>query len=205
VGCSPKATTALTQAEIDTLNKLHGRLNENRGKLARSLDDLNAVGAEALQDQHTLSLSLSKAKLLESMRSPWSNPDADMAATQKEVAFYQLYALAEAEQDLLQKRLRTRRESIDRIAVAYDRMSTLTTQMIECEKLVLADINKPADAQVIAFVNQLLVEAKAFRETLAASDNPKLQQLAKDVEKAESRVEKARDAAEQAFLKLKGK
>ena len=198
-GCASSGVRELTQAELDLTKRLHSRLDENGEALYSVLDGLTGLATEAIRDQHTLSLSISKAKLLESMRSPWIQPHPDLAATQKEVAFYHLFALAEAEASLFEARLEERRASVEEIRKAYGTLAALTAQIIEAEELILAHLNQPANAQISLFLGNLLTEVRAFREELSASENPRLKALAGDVERAEGRVGKATELIEKAL------
>ncbi len=47
--------------------------------------------------------------------------------------------------------------------------------LIESQKLLLTHLNQPANARLTAFVGSVLAEAKAFRETLDTSKNPRLE------------------------------
>ena len=200
-GCGWR-TRQLTKAEQDILIKLRNHQVKNRDAVHGSLGDLMEISTEAFADQHSLSLSISKAKLLESMKSPWVNPHPHLAATQKEVAFYHLYALSEAERELFGARLRQRQESIKEVKEAYDRLLTVMNRIIESEKVILAHLNQPASTRISVFVGSVLAETKAFRETLAASENPRLQSLAQDVAKAEERVAKVKDLIDKALDKI---
>lgn len=193
------ATGKLAEKELEAFRKLETRLDANRDALAGALTDLGEISAQAIGDRHSLSLSIAKAQLLESMKSPWTNPHPDLATTQKEVAFYHLYALAEAERELLEARLTERRAALAEVADAYDRLADLTAQIIAAEKIVIAHLKQPKGAQVSAFLGTLLGETRAFRQTLAASDNPELQALAARVGKAEDKVAGAQASIAQAL------
>lgn len=195
-------TRQLTNAEQDVLTKLHNRAVKNRKAVQDSLNDIMRISTEALADQHSLSLSISKAKLLESMKSPWVYPHPQLAATQKEVAFYHLYALSEAEGELFDAQLCQRRESIKEVKRAYDKLITRMRQIIESQKIILAHLNQPARARISGFISNVLAETKAFREELAASENPRLRSLAQDVAKAEERLAKVRDLIEKGLAEI---
>jgi hypothetical protein len=200
-GCSWKARQ-LTEAENEVLVKLRDHQKKNREAVHGSLDDLMRISTEAFADQYSLDLSISKAKLLESMKSPWLKPRSSLVRTQMDVTLYHLYALSEAERELFDARLNLRQESIRETKKAYDRLLTLTNQIIESEKVILAHLNQPVNARISGFIDNVLVETKAFRETVAASDNPRLRSLAEDVEKAEERVERIKDLIDQALERI---
>ncbi len=175
------------------MDATHLRLKENKTQIFGSLTDMQDNTASALADQHSLDLSISKAKLLESMKSPWVQPHSDMVATQKEVAFYHMYALAEAEQAAFDARLAKRNQSIKELKKVYTELVTSMGALIESQKLLLTHLNQPANARLTAFVGSVLAEAKAFRETLDSSKNPRLEELAVDIKENEVKVQKALD------------
>jgi hypothetical protein len=189
--CASGGVRQLTQQELTIMQRIEGRLDSNRVALHGALDDLGEIAATAIQDQHSLSLSIANAKLLESMSSPWTNPDSGLAATQREVALYHLYELEEAQRHLLEARLAERRASVAEVAGAYDALAALTRQAIQSQKILLAQLNQPADAQLQAFLTSLLAETRAFHETLALADDPALRALAHDVARAEEKLAKA--------------
>ncbi len=197
-GCAT-STRQLSNEEFNALKKLKTRLQDNRDTVHGSFDDLSRISNEVSTDLNSLELSISKAKLLESMKSPWTNPHPDMAATQKEVAFYHLYSLSEAQNELYEARLKERRQHIKEVKKAYDNMVTVTDKIIEAEKIILAHLNQPASARISAFIANVMVETKAFRKTLSESDNPKLKELAKDVAKAEGKMEKVKERIDKAL------
>lgn len=92
------ATRGLTKEEAALLQTLHDRTRGNKPKIESALNDLVEISASALEDTASLGVSISKAKLLESMKSPWTRPSNSMVETQRAVALYHLYALGEAEQ-----------------------------------------------------------------------------------------------------------
>lgn len=181
----------LTQAELEVMRETQTRLAANREQVHGSLDDLKSNLAEALADQHSLQLSIAKARLLESMKSPWANPSPSLETTQREVALYHLYALSEAEAAALDARLTARTAALAEVKKAYDELIASMSGLIQSQQLLLSHLNQPANAQMVAFLNNVLAESKTFRQTLAASDNPRLQALAQEVEAAEGKVEKA--------------
>lgn len=80
--------------------------------------------------------------------------------------------------------------------------------LIQSQQLILSHLNQPANAQMVAFLNNVLAESKAFRETLAASDNPRLRATAQEVEAAEGKVQKMLENIDrflEASNKVKGK
>ena len=187
---------------MNLMEKTHQRLKNNQANVIDSLDDLQDNLATALTDQHSLKLSISKAKLLESMKSPWVQPQQHMVATQKEVAFYNLYALAEAEQESLYAVLRLRKQELNEVKTAYGHLVNSMGALIESQKLLLTHLNQPANAQINAFIGNALAEAKAFSKSLDESENPRLKSLAAKVAKAETQVDKALGRFNKALEKL---
>jgi len=195
-GCL-SSTAKLGQAELAVFQKLDERLQQNQSQIYKSLGDLEKLNRDAIVDQHALSHSLAKAKLLESMKSAWVQPHSDLVATQKEVAFYLLYELSESERGLVNAKLEERQASIQEVKHAYEKLVSLTHSIIEMEKTVLASLEAPAPTQLAAFVQDVLVETKAFRERLASADNPRLKSLAEEVRRSEERVVQANNVIQQ--------
>ncbi len=210
IGCSISGRNVrkLSDKEKEIMEKTHTRLKENKARVFGSLNDLQDNTAMAMADHHSLQLSISKAKLLESMKSPWTHPHTDIVATQKEVALYHLFSLAEAEQAALDTRLASRHQSIKELKKAYSNLVTLMGALVESQKLLLTHLNQPANARVTEFIANVLTEAKAFREVLDASDSPHLKELAADVKEYEDKVQKALGQIEKAMehtISKKGK
>lgn len=193
---------------MNVMMETQARLKANRAAVHGSLDDLQTNLTGALTDQHSLQLSISKARLLESMKSPWATPSKSMETTQREVALYHLYALSEAENAALDARLEARSASLAEVKNAYDELVASMGGLIQSQQLILSHLNQPANAQMVAFLNNVLAESKAFRETLAASDNPRLRATAQEVEAAEGKVQKMLENIDrflEASNKVKGK
>ena len=55
-GCASSATRALTAEELAALDRLKGRLGENRKQLKISLSDLSDITAQAVSEQHSLAV-----------------------------------------------------------------------------------------------------------------------------------------------------
>lgn len=198
-GCASTGTQALARTEIEVLESLQQRLKTNRDTLDAALTGLKALAADAIKESGTLETSIAKAQLLESMKSPWITPSPELATTQKEVALYQLFALSEAQQELLRVRIQARHADIDQVRQAYNRLMSLTAQILENEKVVLAELSKPPSAQLTSFLSTLIAETSAFRQQLAESTNARVQALATDVAQAEERLTKAQSLIEAAL------
>jgi hypothetical protein len=191
-GCF-SATVKLERQTIDTFHKVEQRLKDNQPAIDKTLSDLAELQKEAIVDQHALSHSLAKAKLLESLKSPWFQPQSDLLATQKEVAFYYLYELSENQRDLLNAKLSERQAGIEEVKKAYARLTSLAHEILGLEQTMLASLDQSTSTQLIGITQTVLGETKAFREQLAASDNPRLKALAHDVQKAEDKIAQAKD------------
>ncbi len=199
-GCaslSGNATRSLTAEELDFLSKLQAQVKKNNDAINQSLTALGSLYASKVEDEHSLKLSVSKAKLLESMRAPWTTPPQSFAATQRAVVLYHLYDLAEGQQALIDARIAERRAALRAVSDAYGKLDTLLGQAIENEKLILAYLNQPATARISAATGQLLAEINAFRDELAQSNNTELQALAQKAGRASERVDKAKDRIDQ--------
>jgi len=200
VGCATCGNVRkLSEKEKEIMGETHTRLKANKNQVFGSIDDMYDNTAMALADQNSLALNISKAKLLESMKSPWVQHHNSIVATQKEVALYHLYALAEAEQANLDAKLASRHESIKQLKNVYSELVTSMGALIESQKLLLSHLNQPANARITAFIGSVLAEAKSFRETLDTSDNPRFKALAADVEKTEDKVQNVLDQINKAM------
>lgn len=197
-GCSTRNVRALTAKEIQVMQATHERLKDNRQALTGSLDDLHDNLATALTDEHALSLRPSKRQLLISMKSAWQDDTKEMRA-QRAIAIGQLMALSEAESAALEARIAERRAQLEEVKKAYEQLVSSMGTLVEGEKQILAHLEQPAHARVRGVVDTALEEAKALRESLAESDNPRLQRLADQVESAEGKIAKAADGVEKVY------
>lgn len=200
-GLSGGSVRKLSELEKDYYAKLQERMKSNAKSFNESLDDLLRLAVSSAEDEHSLSLSISKAKLLESMKAPWSSPGTGMVATQKAVVLYHLYDLAEASQSAFHARVEERRGAIRALKEAYTGLAALLDQAAEAQKLLLAYLDQPASARASAFVGNVLTEASAFRERLDESQNPELKALAARTGQAVERVAKAKEQVDN-LLKL---
>ena len=198
-GCL-SATVKLERQTIETFQKVEKRLKENQPVIDKALGDLAELQKEAIIDQHALSHSLAKAKLLESLKSPWVQPPSDLTATQKEVVFYYLYELSENQRDLLSAKLSERQAGIEEVKKAYAKLTSLTQEILSLEQTILASLDQSTSTQLIGFTQTVLGETKAFREQLAASDNPRLKTLANDVQKVEDKIAQGKDVIQKTLV-----
>jgi hypothetical protein len=192
-GCASGGIRELTRIELDITDRMLARLEENGQALEGALDGLGDLSGEAIADQHSLSASVAKAGLLESMRSPWLPRDSTVNSARGEVVLYRLYGLAEAEEGLLEARLAERRATLQEVRDAYKALTILMAKVIEGERMLLAHMNAKTSARLNLMLDALLEETEALRGTLAQSDNPRLRLLAEEVRAAEERVEEARE------------
>lgn len=200
LGCvSLRSARELSAAEMQFIQALHTRAAQNRAPLEASLADLSGISRSAIEDSHSLQTSIAKAKLLESMKSPWARPSSSLVETQRAVALYHLYALAEAEQEVVAAKLRERSASTRKVLTRYDELTTLLVQAAEAQKLILAHLNQSDAAHALEFVSNLLVEVNAFQRRLAQSEDPDLQRFAGEVAEAEAKVQQARQGMQQAL------
>ena len=180
------AVRDLTAAELEALEKTQSRLDANQAGVRSALDDLADNVEFALRQQHTLSSNIAKAQLLEAMQSPWSN--ADLTATQREVAMYHLFALSEAEQEALTARVAARRAGIEALKSSYGELISAMSALIGAQEQLLVHLDQPASTQISLVMQQVIAESASFREALDTSENPRLARLAANVEKREQAV-----------------
>jgi hypothetical protein len=162
---------------------------------------LESLSSRHAVKEHSLEVSISKAKLLESMKSPWvvgTNPE--QLRTQRAVALYHLYDLAEVERQVINTKIEERRTAMRVVADSYGRLVALLDEAIENEKIVLAHLNQPSSARIAGVINSFLAEVQAFHRQMAQSDLPELRALATDVAKAEERVSKAKERIEASLI-----
>jgi hypothetical protein len=199
--CASTATRELTVMELQLLDTLQARIDTNGDALDGVLSDLLEISREALADQHALTASIARAQLLESMRSPWlvQREEGTLAITQREVALYHLYSLHEAQRELLSAKVEERRAALDEVEAAHARLRSLVRELIKAEKVILAHLEQPRGAQIRSLLTGLLGEATAFREALAESDDPRLQELSERVKSAQERVERVQTLVERAL------
>lgn len=198
----------LTNGELKAMQKVHHRLKGNSHFINKSLTQLEGVGEDALLVQNSVDVNIAKAKLLESMRSPWiqQNPKSAQAITQQEAALYHLYALTQADREVMDARLAERAAALARVRTTYSNLVIITKRVIKNEELVLAHLNQPPSAFLVQSGDAVLSEIKALRKQLAKSDNPELKQLAEKADKAEDRLTKVRDGLEKfldSYAKIK--
>jgi hypothetical protein len=199
--CASTSTRELTVMELQVLDTLRVRLETGGDALDDVLSDLFEISREAIADQHSLTASISRAQLLESMKSPWlvQREQGTMAITQREVALYHLYSLHEAQRDLLAARFEERRAALEEVGTAHARLRSLVRELIAAEKVILAHLDQPRGAQIRSLLSGLLGEATALRRTLAESENPRLRELGERVQRGQERVEHVQTLVERAL------
>ena len=200
VGCvTNNAVRQLGEKENIAFQALDKRLSENEVFMQKTVTSLGALGAGYAKKEFELELALTKAKRLESMRAPWTLTRDKLAATQRAVILYHLYEVEVAEQKVLDARVAQRQASAQELLAAYKQLSVLLRGASSHLEVVLAHLNQPTSARIRAFTATFLSDVTAFRETLQASENPRLQQLAERVSHYESQVSQAKDQAENAL------
>jgi hypothetical protein len=203
-GTSGKATRSLTESEVRYLDRLLDRVNKNGEKLKETLETLANLSSRYIAREYSLALSISKAKLLESLRSPWAGSTTpEQSKTQRAVTLYHLYDLAEAEREVITAKIKERRAAVTAVADNYSRLSALLNEAIQNEKVVLAYLDQPSSARIGGVVGAFLEEAQAFHRQLTQSEHPELRGLAGEVAKAEEIVSKAKDRIEASLTRAR--
>lgn len=199
-GCATAGSVReLGEAEQQMFAALDQRLEENETMVRKTATQLGALGVDYVRKEYELELSLSKAKLLDAMRAPWASPRSEFAPTQRAVVLYHLYQLELAEDEVLEARIRERRARAREVLVAYRRLQSLLAGASDNLELVLEYLNQPTGAQISEYTANFLAEVTAFRLELQESDNPRLRELADEVETYEEAARKAREEAEMAL------
>ncbi|MGQ4807209.1 hypothetical protein NKDENANG_00553 [Candidatus Entotheonellaceae bacterium PAL068K] len=130
-GCaSVKTVRKLGEEEKKYLNNLKSRLAENKKVFAEIAIELPMLADDFAQDANELHLSVAKAQLLESMKSPWAHPASGYRQTQKAVALYNLYALIEANEAVAVAKREERRASMRNVVIAYGQVMLLLNKVI---------------------------------------------------------------------------
>lgn len=196
-----KATRSLTEAEQRYLQHVLDRVKQNEQALTESLDTLMNLASRNMAREHSSTLSISKAKLLESMRSPWAKgSNAEQFKTQRAVALYHLYDLAESEREVVNARIKERRAAMRAVAESYGQLVSLLYEAIENEHLVLAHLDQPSSARIAGVLSAFAEEVRAFHQQLARSDNPEWRALAAQVAQAEAQVSEAKARIESSLF-----
>jgi hypothetical protein len=197
-GCaSVRPVRELSEEEIALTEKLKGRLKENRKQFNESLSELLNLSVLYMQDSNALHRNVAKAKLLESMKSPWEEPTPALAATRRSVALYHLYDLIETQDDLERAMIEERSLSISEVKASYGSFVSLVDKLMEGQRLLARHLNRSRSLEALSFMKNLSAETKAFRGNLETSDNPALLKLTDKVAKSESRVDQATQAIEE--------
>jgi len=205
-GCaSGGSVRELGQTEQAMFAALADTLQSNERDVRAVAEQLGELGADYARLEFELELAVTRAKLLEAMRAPWATPRDEFAITQRAVVLYHFYELELAEEKVLDARVRERQARAREILVAYRRLNALVREAARNLEIVLEHLNQPTDAQIRAFTATFLAEVSAFRAELRESDNPRLRELADEVERYEEAARKTTENAEkalEAILKL---
>jgi hypothetical protein len=206
VGCaSGGSVRELGQSEKEMFAALNERLEANQTFVRKTANQLGELGADYERLEFELELALTKARLLDAMQAPWATPHEVSSLTQRAIVLYHFYELELAEGKVLEARIRERRARARELYTAYRRLKALVADAGKNLEIVLEHLNQPTDAQIRAFTAAFLAEVTAFRQELRESDNPRLRELADDVERYEEAARKSTEDAEkalQAILKL---
>ena len=199
-GCASSGSVReLGVSEKAMFAALDERLDQNDTFVRKTADQLGELGAEYVRIEFDLERKLTRAKLLEAMRTPWIAPPDDLIMNQRAIVLYHFYELELAEEKVLDARIRERKAHTREILTAYRRLNALLKDAATNLEVVLENLNQPTDAQIRAFTSTFLAEVTAFREQLRKSDSPRLRELADDVERYEEAARKANENAENAL------
>ena len=202
-GCASSGSVReLGQSEKQMFVALDERLEENETFVRKASDQLGELGADYARMEFELELALAKAKLLDAMQAPWSEPREVSAVTQRAIVLYHFYRLELAEEKVLEARIRERRARARELYTAYRKLKALVADAGESLEVVLENLNQPTSAQIRAFTATFLAEVTAFREELRVSDNPRLRELADEVERYEEAARKTTEDAERALAAI---
>ncbi|MEM8984059.1 MAG: hypothetical protein AAGC71_13595 [Pseudomonadota bacterium] len=174
-GFDASAVRELTAAERTVLEQSRMRLSDNRQSVNDSLSDLAETVAYVLPQRDRVAANLAKAKLLESMKSPWAA--TAQTTTQREVALYHLFALSDAENAVLQQEIATRTARIDALRGTYAGLIRTLSALLAAQEQLLTHLSQPTSTQIMQVVNQVLIESQALRAALDTDNNPRLQRL----------------------------
>jgi hypothetical protein len=205
VGCGSRAVRDLSKAEQDYLVAVTHRVDEHRSAVERMLVDLGAIERQfaAVERQNTMT-AVAEAKLLESMQAPWAAPSPSLETTQRAVILFHLYDLLAQQRALFEAEQDQRDEERQQVLAAYDKLAELLNETLADEKIVLEYLNQPASSQIASVVEQTLLEAHAASDSLAKSDDPRLQRLAAETDKISDRVERTKKAIQDALAAAEG-
>lgn len=205
-GCaSGGSVRELGDSEKEMFAALSDTLKANEKDVRDVAEQLGDLGADYTRMEFDLERALTKAKLLEAMQAPWATPRQEFAVTQRAVVLYHFYELELAEEKVLEARIRERQARTGEILTSYRRLNALVKDAARNLEIVLEHLNQPKDARIRAFTATFLAEVAAFRAELRESDNPRLRELADDVERYEEAARKTTEEAEkalEAILKL---
>ena len=205
-GCaSGGSIRELGESEEQMFTALADTLKSNERDVRDVTARLGELGADYTRLEFDLERTVATARLLDAMQAPWTVPSDGFAVTQRAVVLYHFYALERAGERVLEARIRERQARAREMLTAYRRLNGLVSEAAQSLEIVLKHLNQPTDARIRAFTAAFLAEVTAFREELHESDNPRLRELAEEVERYEEAARQATDDAEtalQAILRL---
>jgi hypothetical protein len=192
----------LTTEEQQYMTALKKAVADNQTEVQKALDDIGRIHDNAVATEQSLLLgAVAKAKLLESMKSPWVNAPTNMGETQRAVVLFHLYDLSQSELQAAEAARVQRATARTQIVAHWAHIGDLLGQALKNQEAILKDLNQPADQQLLNAVGNFLTDAKAFQAELAKSDDPELKRLASETDKALTKVDNAKDQLEN-VLKL---
>jgi len=196
-GCGAASVRALTKGENDYIGAVSKRIDENHAALDQLMSDLRSLDRQyAFTEQQKTTTAVAEAKLLEAMKSPWTAPSPSLQATQRAVALFHLYDLLGQEQARFEAGQAERDAQRQGVVDAYSKISKLMAEVLTNEKVVLEYVNQPPGSQIAGILDETLTEAHAFNDEVSRSQDPRLQALASETQKATDRVDQAKAAIE---------
>lgn len=205
IGCGTASVRDLSQAERVYLDAVSKRVDAHAVAVEELVNKLRDIDRKYAQEErkqtHT---AVAEAKLLESMRAPWTTPSPSLQTTQRAVILFHLYELLAQERAAFEAEQAERDARRQKVVDDYERIGNLLHHVIENQKVVLEYANRPAGSQIAAIADETLKQADAFNGALAKSTDPRLQALAEETTKASERVEKTKSAIQAALDMMNG-
>ena len=131
-GCH--AVRDLEKDERVYLQSLRAQVKKNGADLQKAIADIGAIYESAAEAERERTLrAIAKARLLESMQSPWSSPGSSMQATQRSVMLYHLYDLSSMEQRAFEAERVARVERRAQISRSWNRLGELLDEAIRSQ------------------------------------------------------------------------
>jgi hypothetical protein len=195
LGCGAGSARDLSHGETEYLKAVKQRVADNRAAVEGLLADLGSMDRyyARIEREKTVT-AFAQAKLLESMKAPWTTPPEHLQATQRAVVLYHLYELLDQERQRFEAQQAARDAERNLPLATYAQLGILLNEAIENEKVILEYLDSGDVGQIAATFDETLRQAHAFSLELAKSDDQRLQQIAADAEQAAARAQQARNA-----------